>query len=837
MSNLWRDFRFALRMLTKNLGFAATSIFTLALGIGATTAIFSVVYGVLLRPLPYREADKIVRLWEQSERGSRMNFADPNFEDLRAQSHSLEGVAEFNAGLDTVTANAEPARVMTACVSKEFFAVMGVQPAYGRTFAPEEQRLDAPGTVLVSHAYWKQELGQTRDLGSIRMEIGGTPYSVVGVLPPGFRFPENADIWMPREIFERYPSRTAHNFNVIARLRSPATVSTVKQELTGIAQRLKSQYGQDTAMVAVAVEPLREAMTTGVRSGLLILLGASGFLLIIACANVVNLMLAQAAAREKELSIRTALGAGGLQLIRQLLTESMVLSTIGGIGGMVLAHWGLKGLLALAPDNLPRIDEVSINVPVLLFSIGVVCAVALALGLLTAARTASADPRGALGEGSRGQSASVRKQRLNRAIVVGQLATAVVLLVGAGLLGKSLLHVLSMNSGFRVDAILTMDLRLPEVTKKSDRIQFLNAVMTQLRQEPGVGEVGGSNVLPLGDGFHADGTYVLMNPGQISPHMQNLINRAATGSIEKDPALFEEFSKFFDQLFHDTAHTGDANYAVVSEGYFRTLGVPLLEGRLFDDRDMIDAPHVALISQSLAREKWPDQDAIGRTIEFGNMDGDPRLLTVVGIVGDVRDQSLESAPRATIYVNYRQRPQATGAFTIFIHAPRDSEAVFTAARKIVRDLDPTISPRFSTLANVYSASLGARRFSLTLGTIFALAALLLAMAGIYGVTSYAVAQRTREIGVRMALGATKAEVLRMMLRQAAITGLAGAAAGVAGSLAVTRWMQSQLFEVSATDPATIAGVAALLILVSLVACWIPARRAARVDPMIALRYE
>lgn len=834
---LRQDLRYSLRMLTKNPGFAATAILTLALGVGATTAIFSVVYGVLLRPLPYRNAEQIVRLWEQNERRGHMNFADPNFEDVRAQCHSLQSLAEYSNGLETVAVGNEASRTMMASVSQDFLRVMQVQPAIGREFSSDEQRLDAPMVALISDAFWKQSLGGTRDLSSVRMSISGKPASVVGVLPAGFRFPENTDIWVPREIFERYPSRTAHNWNVIGRLKDSAKVTTTGTELTTIAQNLKQQYGQDTMMVAVVVEPLREAMTSNVRSALFILLGASGFLLVIACANVMNLMLAQATGREKELSIRTALGARGSQLIRQFLTESLALSVIGGTAGVVLAYWGLQGLVALAPKNLPRLEEVSISLPVLLFSLGVVMTTAAALGLMTAMRAASGDPRKALREGTRGQSGSLRKQRLNRLIVAGQLATAVVLLVGTGLLGKSLVRVLSTSSGFRIDGVLTMELRLPEAVRKSDRIEFLSSLLTELRQVPGVEEAGGSSVLPLGDGFHPDGSYVVMNQNQISPHMQDLINRAAAGSIDKDPALMEEFAKFFEQLFHDEAHMGEANYAVVSQGYFRSLNIPLLQGRLFDDRDTIDALHVALISQSLANEKWPGQDAVGRTIEFGNMDGDPHLLTVVGVVGDVRDQSLEAVPRPTVYVNYRQRPQATGSFTIFLRAPRNPDTVLAATRTILHGLDPAIPPRFSSLANVYSASFAARRFSLILGGVFAIAAILLATAGIYGVTSYSVVQRTREIGVRMALGATKTKVLGMVLRQAVITGLAGAALGIALSLAMTRWMQSQLFEVSASDPTTILGVALLLLLVSLLACLIPGRRATQVDPMAALRYE
>jgi len=420
-------------------------------------------------------------------------------------------------------------------------------------------------------------------------------------------------------------------------------------------------------------------------------------------------------------------------------------------------------------------------------------------------------------------------------IVAGQLAIAVVLLVAVGLMGRSLVRVLSVNSGFRTDGVLTLELNLPENVKKSDQIRFLNSLMTQLRNVPGVQEVGAANVLPLSDGMRPDGTYVIMNPSQVSPRVQDLIQRMAAGTLEKDPALMEEFSKFFEQLFHDDVHTGYADYVAVTEGYFKSLDIPLIQGRLFDERDTVDAPHVALISQSLAKEKWPRQDAVGRTVEFGNMDGDPRLLTVVGVVGDVRDHSLEAAPVPIIYVDYRQRPHTD--YTVFIQANGNPDAIFSSARRMLHNLDATIPPRFSTLANAYSASLGARRFSLILGGIFAGAALLLAIAGIYGVTSYSVTQRTREIGVRIALGATRGQMLGMVLRQAAVTGTAGVAAGIAGALVVTGWMQSQLFEVTATDPLTLIGVAALLMLVSLLACWIPGRRATRVDPVVALRYE
>jgi putative ABC transport system permease protein len=836
MHAFWRDVRYGLRMLAKNPGFTIVAVLTLALGVGATTAIFSVIYGVLLRPLPYTHPEQIVHLWEMSRDGHHMNFADPNFADMQSQNHSLQGIAEYGNVLESVSGGKEPTRTMVAPVSRDFFEVLGVQPAIGRGFAREEQRYNAPVTAMVSYAYWKQFLGATKDLSALRLKIDAQPAAVVGVMPPGFRFPDNTDVWVPREIYETYPSRTAHNWRVIGRLREGMAVEGSRVELTGIAQRLEQQFGHDTAMVGVAMEPLREAMTSNVRPALIILFGASSFLLLIACANVVNLMLAQAAARERELSIRAALGAGRNRLIRQFLTEAFLLSTIGGALGVLAALWGLNGLLAIAPADLPRLEDVAVNVPVLLFSLVLVFLVAIGLGIFSAVRATSGDPRAALNEGSQRQSGSLGKQRLGRLIIAGQLATTLVLLVGAGLLGRSLLRVLSVDPGFRTEGIVTMELALPDDPTKVQRIQFLNEVIARLRNIPGVQGVGGTNELPL-TGGRADGSYVIMNPAQISARTQDMIQRSVNGNLDKDPALLAEFTKFFDEIFKDQAHMGDADYCVASEGFFRALEIPLLSGRLFDSRDTKDSLHVAVVSKSLADEKWPNQSPIGQTVEFGNMDGDPRLLTIVGVVGDMRDKSLESAPRPTIYVDYRQRPTAAQRFTIVMLAPGKPDAVFSAAREIVRSLDSDVPPRFSTFSNTFSASLGARRFSLLLVSIFSATALLLAMAGIYGVTAYTVTQRTREIGVRMALGASRGTVLGMVLKQGAITGLFGVGAGIVGSLALTRLLQSQLFGVSATDPATFAGVVLILILVSLAACWIPGRRAARVDPMVALRYE
>jgi putative ABC transport system permease protein len=837
LETFFQDTRFASRLFRKNTGFTAIAVLTLALGIGSTTAIFSVVYGVLLRPLPYRNPDQLVRVWEQNAEGGRMNAADPNFEDFRDQSRSLSGLAEFNSGLVTVTGHGDPARAHAASVTRDFFSVMGVQPVIGRGFSPDELQLDAPLAAVISYSYWQQALGSTGDFSSIHLKIDGRPASIVGVLTPAFHYPDKTDIWTPREVAERFPSRSAHNWNLIGRVRDGLTVSQSRADLTSIAQKLKQQYGQDVNMVAVAMEPLRSAMTADVRPVFFILLVASAFLLLIACANVVNLMLAQATTRERELSLRAALGAQHTRLMRQFLTESFLLSFLGGALGVLFAWCGLNGLLALAPENLPRLEDVSLNGYVLLFSFAIVLLVSLFMGFFTAIRSVSKDSQGGLSEGTKSSHGSYSKQRLGRMLAAGQLAMALVLLVGAVLLGRSLLRVLAQNSGFRTEQVVSMEMAFPADLKSADRVALLDNLFAKLCQVPGVTHTGGTSELPLADGGVSDGTYVLVNSAQFSPDLQQLIQHTTPEDMDHDPALVAEFTRVFEGLLSDKPHLGEADFIIASPGFFQSLEIPLIKGRLFDDRDTPDAPHAALVSQSLANEKWPNQDPLGHTIEFGNMDGDMRLLTVVGVVGDIRDRKLETPARPTIYVDYRQRPHAAWQFSVVVRSSGTPESVISAARSALHELNPNIPPRFRTLSQVYSSSLEARHFSLTLVAIFSLTALLLALAGIYGVFSYFVAQRTREIGVRMALGATSRAVLAMVLKQGIATGAIGIAAGLLASLALTHLLQSQLFEVSPTDPLTLLLVSLVFVAVSLAATALPALRATHIDPVSALRCE
>ncbi len=816
METMVHDLRYALRMLRKNPAFSFVTVFTLALGIGATTAIFGVVYAVLLRALPYDKPDEIVQLREVSDRGHQMNFTDPNFEDMRSQGHSLQGLAEYAAWVQPVLGGTEPTRTMVASVSQDFFPLMRVQPALGRGFLPENHRLGAAPVALVSYGYWRQYLGSTADLSAVKLTIRDRVASVIGVMPAGFRFPDESEIWVPRELWERIPSRTAHNFHVIGRLRDGISPAQAYAELSVIARQIKRQYGPDVDMTDVSVTRLQDAMTGDVREGLLILMGAVGFLLLIACANVANLLLAQASTREKELAIRAAIGAGRARLARQFLTESLLLSLAGGLIGVLVARWSVLALVHLAPPELLLPQDTSIQLPVILFAFGISLTVAVGLGLFSVLRATSGDVQKALGEQGRSQTSSRRSQRLGRAIIVGQLAITLVLLTGAGLLGRSLLHVLSVDAGFRTENIVTMNLALPFVDKDTGtaRAQFLSDLLSRLRQIPGVQEAGGAGTLPLTEGL-ADGTYVMMAPG------------------DQPPRTIEDM----EVLFHNTARTGHADYCPASDGYFRALGIPLLQGRLFNNGDTMDAPHVAVISQSLAREKWTGRDPIGQRIEFGNMDGDFRPMTIVGVVGDVREDSLEKPSGPIVYTNYRQRPGATDHFSAVMRTAIDPSTVISSARKIVRVLDPNVPPVFGTLAEISSLSLQSRRFNLLLLGAFAGTALLLAVAGLYGVMAYSVARRTGELGTRIALGATPGNVLRLVLRQGLLTALIGVAIGIGGAVLLTRTLQSFLFGLSATDPLTFAAVAFLLIVVALLACYVPARRAAKVDPMEALRYE
>jgi putative ABC transport system permease protein len=811
-----QDLRFALRSFAKSPGFALMAVLTLAVGISATTAIFSVAYGVLLQPLPYPDSQRIMDISEVTSTGGRSRIADPNFDDFRDQSRSFQAIAKYNENTVSISGGSLPTRTMVAGVSPGFLTVFGVQPFLGRGFSADDARKGASPTALVSYGYWKQYLGSPRDLSETHLKVDGRIFSVIGVLPDGFRFPTDAELWLPADLDGENSSRTSHNYSAVGRLRDGVTVDQANRDISAIARHIHETSSErgDYLLKDGMVVPLQDSITGKVRSPLLVLLGAVGFLLLVACANVANLLLAQASARQGELAIRSALGASRGRLVRQFLVEAFVLSLVGGGLGVLGAYWDVAGLLALAPDDLPRLGNVSLSVPALAFAFLLTTAVAAGLGAFTAARANSGSPRKGVIEAGRGQVGSQGGQRVGRAIVAAQIAITMVLVVGAGLLGRSLMKVLEVDPGFRVDNIVTMDVSLPwalDQKAKASQAAFYSDLIDRLARIPGVHRVGATSGLPM-DGGLADGMFLLMTQGEMPKTADGL------------GALFQQKERL-----------GSADFCVATDGYFKALGIPLIRGRPFDGRDGADSPHVAVISESLARARWPHQDPIGQTIEFGNMDGDLRLLTIIGIVGDTHEYGLDAPSRPTVYVDLFQRPSA--AMTLTILGDADTRSVTSAAREILRDIGPEIPVTFRTFSQVYSASLGSRSFTVILIGFFGVVALLLATIGVFGVMAQSVNRRTREIGVRVALGASTGDVLRMVLGQGLRTILVGVGVGIAGALALTRSVESLLFGVTSTDPLTFGAGTLLLVGAALLACYLPARRATRVDPMVALRYE
>jgi ABC-type antimicrobial peptide transport system permease subunit len=826
METFIKDIRFGVRSLLRRPGFTSIAVLTLALGIGASTAIFSVVDGVLLRPLPYPEAERIVQLREINSAGRQISFAEPNYLDVRARSSTLETVAQYGGELTTVTGGSEPVRALTLAVSQDFFHVLGTKPVVGRTFLPEESKPGSTPVAVVSYGFWQRLLGGKSDLAGTTLRLMDQNVTVVGVMPAGFAFPQKAELWIPRELFPQETSRSAHNWSVVARLRPGVTTEQAKTEVSAIANQLKQEYGKDMDAVNFTVVPQQEYMVGNVRSALVMILVAVGFLLAVACANVANLLLAQVTARQREFAVRSALGATRLRLARQFITENLVLALTAGALGVLLSFWGVDLLLGLNQQSLPRMSEIGVNARAVAFTLGLSLLIAAVLGVVPLLRFSTRDLETSLregGSGARGYSG----RHLRSLLVVAQMALTLILLVGAGLLGKSFYHLLRIDPGFQTESAVTMELSLPNPRMDEQRYQqfmqsykrlmeqgvapettlqlsaeeerqrqFQRQLMERLSATPGVVAIGSIDHLPLAGGG-PDGTFLINN----NPTKQ-----------------------------------GHADYRLASSGYFAAMRIPLLRGRTFDRSDQPGSPNAAVVSQSLVRKYWPNEDPIGQTIQFGNMDGDLRLLHIVGVVSDVHDYGVDVPVSPTIYANALQRLPSS-SLSVVVRAQAGPSALVPAMREAVRSLDRQLPLNFRTLDQVFSSSLDQRRFSLVIFGVFGCVALLLAAMGIYGVTSYAVAQRTQEIGIRMALGARMIDVLKLVLRNGMSLVLIGAAVGVAGALATTRVMSSLLFGVAPTDLATFAAVVVILVIVALVACYIPARRATKVDPLVALRYE
>lgn len=814
MNSIVRDLRYAMRTLARSPGFAVTAIVILGLGIGAMTAIFTVVNGVLIRPLPYPNADRIVSLRELSAKGHQMHVAGPNFRDIHEQSRSFASLAEVS-GVEPVTVlgAAEPERSSMVSVSTDFFRVMGVQPDRGRAFLPDEQVLGAAPAVILSHSFWQRALAGGSIAGRT-LSFDGRVYSVVGVMPDGFDYPRNTELWTPAGIEADGESRTAHNWSVVGRLADGVSLQQARADISNIAHRLKAQYGSDIEMTDAFLQPLQDQLVGNVHTPLLVFLGATAVLLLIAVANVSNLLLARLAVRRQEIAVRVALGAGFRSLIQQLMAESLVLSLVSGAAGVVLAYVGTALLLALHPTYLPRVGDVAVNGTVLLFAFGVSVVVAIALSVMAAFSGVPRDIRGALAGGQRTLAGSGSGRIARDVLVVVQTGLTLVLLAGAALMGRSILRLLTVDTGFRTQDVLVMNLAASSPDNPALVGSFNERLLAQLRTSPGVRAVGTVSDFPLQDGG-SNGTYLLLNaPDEVTTMDQ-------FGALVKDPS-----------------RSGNADWRAASSGYFTAMHIPLIRGRLFNDSDAPDAPVTsAVVSESFAKRQWPGQDPLGRLIQYGNMDSDFRAQRVVGVVGDVRAISITQAPEPTFYAYYRQRPVRMGESHIAIWTTGDPGSMIPTARAVLKRVDPNVPPTFSTIEQVIGTSTADRRFSFLLLGVFGATALVLAVAGMYAVVSYLVTQRTREIGVRMAFGAHSSDVLRLVMGRGAMLALVGIGLGLVAALALTRVSASMLYGVTSTDPLAYFAGALLLATVAVLASYVPARRAAMLEPVDALRDE
>jgi putative ABC transport system permease protein len=815
-----RGLRLAARQIARNPSFSATVVLTLALGIGASTLIYSVIDGVLLKPLPYPEADRIVRVFQVNANGyDRVNLSGPNFEDLKAQTHSFAALAVFQTITEPVVGGSEAARLAVTQVSREFYDVIGARPLLGRAFVTDEQTPGGPPAVLISYRFWQRYLGGTADFASRTLRVGDRVSAIVGVMPPDFVMPpgvdnpDGADVWASLEVDPPNPYRLAHNYRAIGRLASGVSLEQARADLTAVAHSLKQQYGEDTWMEDAALVPLQDYIVGDARPALLVLGAAVILLFLVACANVSSMLLAHAIAREQETAVRVALGAGAWRLAGQFFCEALLLCAAGGALGIGLACWGLEALSALHAGTLPRADVVRIDWRSVSFATGLIVVTAAIWSSLLAARAT----REGSGASAKSRTVGGRRSVARDLLVAAQTAMAAVLLIGAVLLMRSYVQLTAVDPGFRSDDVLLMNIALPIPGKDADtsRIgRFHEALIERARGLPGITAVGGVTAAPLTGGA-GNGVFLdLRRPDEIK--------------------TFDDFNVLWKG---DPERTGYAEYRVASEGYFAALDIPLLRGRLFGRGDGPGAEHVAVISRSLAERKWPGEDPLGKLVQFGNMDGDLTPFRVVGIVGDVRDFGLDAEPRATLYGYYAQRTRAIAwSFWIAIRAP-NAERLIPAAREIVRGLDPDVVPAFRTVAQLESTSIAPRRFNLVMVGVFGATALLLALAGIYGAVAFNVAQRTREIGVRIALGAQTRGVIAIVLRKSVVWVAGGIGAGLVIALGASRAVSSLLYGISPQDPLAYAAAAGVLLIAAVFAAWIPALRAARVDPVVALRSE
>jgi putative ABC transport system permease protein len=812
MNTILQDIRYGLRSLWKRPGFTAIAVLTLALGIGANSAIFSVVNAIVLRPLPYRDSQELMAIWGNLHKTGleEIEVSAPELKDFREQSKAFAQVSAYTTQGFNLTGLDAPERLSGTLVTANMFTTLGVEPQRGRNFLPHEDQEGSSEVVLLSNGIWHRRFGGDPGIVNKTINLDGRQTTVVGVMPANFHFPDKeTEIWVPLTIpadLLTENNRGSHFLDVIARLRPGVTKAQAQAEMDTVTARLSEEHHSTYPTgFSTTVRSLHEDLVGNLRRAMLILLGAVGLVLAVACANVAHLRLANAAARYKEVAIRSALGASRRRVVRQFLTESLLLSALGGITALALAIWGTRVLVALIPKDTPRVEEIGLDYRVVLFTLGISVLTGVVFGLAPAFQAARTDLNDVLKEGGRGGTEASHRLRLRNLLVVSEFALALVLLIGAGLMVKSFLRLQEVKPGFEAGHLLTMRVSLPatKYEKFSQSKAFFDELFQRLKARPEVKSIGAINLLPFG-GSGSDRTF------NIEDH----------------------------QIPEGQPHP-DEQIRFVSAGYFNTMGVPLLKGRDFTEHDVPDAPQVCIANQALVRKYWPNEEAIGKRISFSMRN--PKWYQIVGVVGNVKHRGLDIEDKPEFYVPVMQPLFATANIPplyLVVRTPNEPLAVTSAVRSELAAIDPD-QPLSSlmTMEQRISDSVAPRRFNMFLLGLFAALALVLAAVGIYGIMAFSVTQRTHEIGVRMALGASHRDVLQLVLRNGFKLALIGIGVGLIGAFAATRLLSALLFDVSPTDPATFVIDAVVLAVVALLACYIPARRATRVDPLVALRYE
>ena len=805
MTSIAHDLRYAVRGLLKGRGFAAVAILTLAIALGANTAIYSIFSAILLRPLPFAEPEQLVSVKGAGAQHPDLAFSLPSYTDVSTQAKSFEQMAGYRPSDNFLYGGSEPERISGARVTANLFPLLRAKAHLGRTFTEREDMSGQASLIVISYELWQRRFAGDPGIIGKQIRLGTDPDTVVGVMPRGFRFPiestEPTDFLIPLRQEPLSEARGAGWIQAVARLRDGVSIEQANAELKTIAARMAVQFPSNYTGVVFSATPLHDMIVSGVRPALLVLLAAVGVVLLIGCANVANLLLARAAARHREISIRAAIGATRARIVSQLLVESVLLSLVAGALGLLLAAWGVDALVALAPPETPRLDAVALDGHVLLFALLLSVGTGILFGLAPALSASKTNLVEALKEGGRGSTEGHRRNRIRNALVVAEIALSVILLVGAGLLLRSFVRLSGIDPGYDYRNAMSVEVSIrPAVFPTPEaRVQYYRRALDELRSIPGVTAVGGATHLPLSDATSLSFSIVGRPP---SPPGQG-----PNGMI-----------------------------VWVSPSYFETMGMPVLRGRSFTDRDTGNAPNGIIVSESLARQNFPNEDPIGKQLDLGIPPEDAGgIRTIVGVVRDIRFASLTEAPSPTMYVPILQGPMPW--FQFVVRAPNAADlgpSMRAALRRVDRE-QPILAVR--TLEEMRAASLGSRRFMLVLVGLLATLALILAAVGIYSIMSYTVTQRTSEIGIRMALGAEARDVFRLVMGQSIRFVVLGALIGIAVALAATRTMQSLLYGIAPTDPWTFSAIVAIIAGTALVASWIPASRAARVDPLVAIRYD